>query len=938
MKAIDFVARRGMGVVERGTVAADAAETVVAMDAGVEFSLNLQPGDMQAYSRQGNNLEIVLADGRVIVLDGYFVGGGENPNRLFISTGGTLNEVSFIEGADGALFAQYGTTAEWGKWSPDSDLIFVDDPNLMAATGIDGDQDVSMLGAGLLGAGLLGGGGAGAGALAAGAAGAALLAAGGGAATTPTQVGTPVTQTPTPTPPTPGTPGNPGSPPARALPTVEGTGRTDTYGGDNLQAAQKTITVNGTAEAGSSVTISVGGQTKTVVTGADGKWSGTFDGANFPADGSYTANVTVVDTDGRSTNLTGQSVVIDTTPPVIDPTDGTISSGDKINAAEHSTGTIKIAGKGEAGSTIDVTVDGKTHSTTVDANGQWSVNFSNTEIAGGERTTPVVIKTTDSYGNSHTQTESMVIDTVAPNIVATAGTGSASYVVNAADLSADGNATVSGTGEAGATYVIKLGNAGGATRTGTIDANGKWSADFTQAELGGLSGVNGYTVPFTMTATDGFGNPSTAVSDTIKVDTLADVGMSTNVSGGNDHVANHAETGNGAKNLVLTGTSEPGTTSVKVTMNGFTRNATVNATTGEWSVNFEPGTYATGTNTYQASAVSTDAAGNTANATMNVRVDTEVTNLNVSNRPALGNDSYLGLDDAEGGVTLTGNMETNWTDVPGTPGVVVRFNGVDYTATVNGTTGTWSVDIPEGGIPANYEGKLVYSVTGTDSVGNVQTISRSIDIDTEVPDGSDVIGYSANFNNGSLEYYDFDVEKPSDTLGVARVEANGTVNVLTPDANGVTGDYGTAAVRGKADQLRISLSDEMSNGQNLIITETDAAGNSSGSYIVLDGGPATTTMSNANLGAHEIETIDLRVTDTSLTLTEADIKALSSNSDTVKIRGEAKTAIEADSGDAVSLVGATANGTTVEDGVTYNVYSLGTATVYIEDEITNVTI
>ena len=67
-----------------------------------------------------------------------------------------------------------------GQWSPDDDLIFVDDPNLMAATGIDGDQDVSMLGAGLLGAGLLGGGGIGAGALAAGAAGAALLASGAG--------------------------------------------------------------------------------------------------------------------------------------------------------------------------------------------------------------------------------------------------------------------------------------------------------------------------------------------------------------------------------------------------------------------------------------------------------------------------------------------------------------------------------------------------------------------------------------------------------------------------------------------------------------------------------------------------------------------------------------------------------------------------------------
>ena len=933
MKAIDFVARRGMGVVERGAVAGDAAETVVAMGSGVEFSLNLQPGDMQAYSRQGNSLEIVLADGRVIVLDGYFVAGGENPNRLFISTGGTLNEVSFIEGADGALFAQYGTTAEWGKWSPDSDLIFVDDPDLFAATAIDGDQDVSMLGAGLLGAGLLGGGGVGAGALAAGAAGAALLATGGGSTAE-----TPVTPTPdTPTPDTPITPDTPGTP-TRVAPTIAGTGRTDTYGGDTLVDADKTITVNGTAEAGSSVTITVGGQTQTVVTGADGTWSGTFDGASFPADGTYTATVTVVESDGFTTTLTGQNVVIDTTPPVVDPTDGTISSGDQINAADHSTGTITIAGTGEAGSSIDVTVDGTTHSTVVGANGSWSVDFSSTEIVGGERTTDVTITTTDSFGNSHTQTESMVIDTIAPNIVATTGTGSASYVVNNNDLTSDGVATVSGTGEAGASYRIELNNGSGAVRTGTIGADGKWSADFTQAELGGMGGVSGYSVPFTMTSVDSFGNPSTPVSDTIKVDTLTEVGIEANVSNGGDHVANKAETGNGANNLVLTGTSEPGTTSVNVTMNNFTRAATVDPVTGEWSVAFEPGTYSTGTNTYQATAVSMDAAGNTANASMNVRVDTEVTDLNVSNRPALGNDSYLGLDDAEGGVTLTGNMEADWADVAGTPSVVVNFNGVNYNATVDPATGSWSVDIPENGIPANYEGQLIYNVTGTDSVGNTHTISRSIDIDTLVPEGTEVIGYSTNFNNGSHEYYDFDIEAPTDALGVARVETNGAVTDLVADANGVMGDYGTSGVRGHADRLRIELSDEMSNGQNLIITETDAAGNASGSYVVLEGGPSAQTMGNANLGDYQIETIDLRVTDTSLTLTEADIKALSSNSDTIKIRGEAAAANEADSGDAVTLIGASANGTTVDDGVTYNVYELGTATVYIEDEITNVTI
>lgn len=36
MRAIDFVARRGMGVVERGTVAADAVETVVGLGIAIK--------------------------------------------------------------------------------------------------------------------------------------------------------------------------------------------------------------------------------------------------------------------------------------------------------------------------------------------------------------------------------------------------------------------------------------------------------------------------------------------------------------------------------------------------------------------------------------------------------------------------------------------------------------------------------------------------------------------------------------------------------------------------------------------------------------------------------------------------------------------------------------------------------------------------------------
>ncbi len=120
-----------------------------------EIPLNLRQSDIRSYNREGANLEIVLADGRVIVLDGYFGADGAAESRLFVSADGYLNEVTLAEGGDGVVYAQYGPTEQWGKWSPAEDLIFLDGTDLAVATG--GEEDVGMLGAGLLGdSGVLG--------------------------------------------------------------------------------------------------------------------------------------------------------------------------------------------------------------------------------------------------------------------------------------------------------------------------------------------------------------------------------------------------------------------------------------------------------------------------------------------------------------------------------------------------------------------------------------------------------------------------------------------------------------------------------------------------------------------------------------------------------------------------------------------------------------
>lgn len=118
MNAIDFVVRSRAGAIERGSVAGPDQGFVVQTGSGSDISLNIRQADLRGYDRVGEDLLITLADGRVIVLEGYFSDTGAGANRLFLSAEGILNEVTFVESEGSALFAQYGPTETWGKWSP----------------------------------------------------------------------------------------------------------------------------------------------------------------------------------------------------------------------------------------------------------------------------------------------------------------------------------------------------------------------------------------------------------------------------------------------------------------------------------------------------------------------------------------------------------------------------------------------------------------------------------------------------------------------------------------------------------------------------------------------------------------------------------------------------------------------------------------------------
>lgn len=670
MKAIDFVVRTGAGAVQRGEISADQTVTAIQAGGGKEISLNLRQVNLSTYVRSGENLEIVLADGRVVILEDYFSGDGAADSRLFISAEGYLNEVDVVQGADSALYAQYGPTEQWGKWSPSDDLIFLGGSEVANAAGVVADEEVSMLGAGLLGGGLFSGGALAGGAALAGLAG---VVGGGGGGGGSTHIDA----------------------------TVNESG-VITIGGDGTTDADRVVTITGTAEPESEVVVTIGGQTQTVISDDDGNWEAVFEGDTFPGEGEFSVVVVVTEPDGTIVNLTGPTLDIDTIGPEITVTTGTDSVGDFVNGENHADGT-EISGTGEAGATLVVTVEGVSHETVVAEDGTWSVVFTTTEVIGGEYTTDVSIVSVDGHGNSTTVTDTLIIDTVADPITINTATFEGDGTLNGTE-GADG-IEVTGTSTPGVTVTVDI---DGVSMDVVVASDGTWSAVFPEGSLPGGE----YDATVTVSTSDWAGNSNT-VTGTVRIDTVGSVAIDEALIEGDD-VINASEANDG---VTLTGTSEAGST-VDVSFGGVTHSAVV-AADGSWSVNFAASEIASGEYDAEFSVVATDAAGNMSVASRTVRIDTE-TSVAID-AGLVGGDDFVNAAEAANGITLTGTAE------PGAS-VEVTLGSVTHSATVD-AMGNWSVDFAPSDIPAGTY-TSVMTVVSTDAAGNSQTVTGDLDIDT----------------------------------------------------------------------------------------------------------------------------------------------------------------------------------------------------------------
>ncbi|MEL7117661.1 MAG: Ig-like domain-containing protein, partial [Pseudomonadota bacterium] len=298
----------------------------------------------------------------------------------------------------------------------------------------------------------------------------------------------------------------------------------------------------------------------------------------------------------------------------------------------------------------------------------------------------------------------------------------------------------------------------------------------------------------------------------------------------------------------------------------------------------------------------TDAAGNVDTITDTVRVDTE-TGLAVN--PNQTADDIINAAEHASGVTLAGSADAGST-------VTVVLQGVTRQATAD-ANGDWTVnftaaELPEGTYTATA------TITATDPAGNSETVTETFAVDTEIADPSVT---SATMTGSGLRR--FGTDDTIDSYSVNALDPSG--NVTTPAAT-VDQDptFGT----------EFTFTTPIPDGTNLVVTRTDTAGNSASTLVVNEDNATTaSTIGNSGIGQFDISSLNLEYNgDSSLVLTEAQIKALSDSSDTLTIRGK--------SDDTVTVTGAVDTGNTqVIDGETYNVYTIGSdgATLVIDEDV-----
>ena len=490
-------------------------------------------------------------------------------------------------------------------------------------------------------------------------------------------------------------------------------------GDDVINATEKgsNLALSGTSDqpAGTAITVTLNGQNYSATTDASGNWSVTVPASAVSALGEATYSVTASVTNAQGNSSTAShNVQVNTALPGV--TINPVATDDIINAAEAGSAQT-ISGQvtgAAAGSTVTVTLGGKTYSVTVQPDLSWNVSVPAADwqaLGNGELT--VNASVTNAVGNTGSGTRDITIDASLPGL--RVDTVAGDDVVNIIE---HGQAQViSGSSSgfaAGTALTVVINNQ---TYAATVLANGNWSVGVPAADVSNWpAGALNISVSGANSA-----GTQTSITHPVTVDLTA-VAISINAITSDD-VINAAEKGAA---LTLSGSTsgvEAGQI-VTVTFGGKTYSATV-AANGSWSTTV-PAADMAALRDGDASALVrvTNVNGNSATATHEYSVDSAVPMVTIN---TIASDNIINASEAAAGVTVSG---TSTAEAGQT--LTVTLNGTTYQTTVQ-ADGSWSLTLPASALTTLANNGYTLTATVSDLAGNPGSASKGVTVDTTAP-------------------------------------------------------------------------------------------------------------------------------------------------------------------------------------------------------------
>ncbi|QPR27648.1 Ig-like domain repeat protein [Edwardsiella hoshinae] len=480
----------------------------------------------------------------------------------------------------------------------------------------------------------------------------------------------------------------------------------NTLYGDNVIGNSQPI-FSGTAEAGSTITLSIADATYTLIVNPDGQWSFSVPVALANKEWPYTISAT--DSAGNQTVIHDQ-VIIQNKDAVaqIGVTAGLDTSTDSGTLGDNITSNPRpiLTGTSVANAVILLTLAGVTYTTTTDSHGNWSIDFANDFVDGVH---DYSVTATAPDGTMGLYSGSFTIDTIAPSIAVNLEAQSDSGIVGD-EITNVKQPVLTGLTEPYATVVITID--GSAYQT-TANSAGEWSIAITHA----LSeGQNDYTV----TITDVAGNNASATGS-ITLDT--EVAPLTGIKFSDGYGGRYSST----YTPTIEGWGEAGAT-LNIAIGSRSYTITI-PESRKWFFYVPAGFIQAGNTTQYITFKETDAAGNTTSTTIKFHF--------ITDKPDISADIAAGSDTGIIGDKTTSDtspmLSGRVTSPALTPSqlaqskVALTIDGITYSGIAVNSNGSWSFTLPVTLSPGySYN----YTVSVTDFVGNTNSYTSYVTINT----------------------------------------------------------------------------------------------------------------------------------------------------------------------------------------------------------------